>query len=125
MRITEQKNKIKRIKTTKLAGALGGRTNFEYFYDTFHDPLTDMISGDGRIVGIDKKGELRNFEHTAKTRAMEDELIRFAKERNTELLDAKLLEYFNEYGGAMNEIQKYILTFYKVLHYNPRACLST
>jgi len=99
-----------------------GQTNFDFLYDSFHQPLTDVITGEGvggegGIIGLNKKGELRHFEHTTQTREAEKELCKYAKGRDIEMLDLKLSHYYNDSRGTMDDIFKYILCFYKVFFY--------
>eukprot|EP01022_Parablepharisma_sp_SALTPOND_P001327 TRINITY_DN1060_c0_g1_i1.p4 TRINITY_DN1060_c0_g1~~TRINITY_DN1060_c0_g1_i1.p4 ORF type:complete len:215 (-),score=19.00 TRINITY_DN1060_c0_g1_i1:3954-4598(-) len=91
------------------------RTNFDFLYDNFHEPLTDVISKIEMLVGINKKNELKYFEHNEDTKAIEEELCHYAKTRNSEVLDLRLTYYYNNHSGTLNDTLKYILCFYKVL----------
>ncbi len=90
------------------------RTNFEFLYDSFHQPLTDIVSQRGEIIGLNTKGEFRRFEHTEITRAIEEELAAHAKARNVDMLELRLAYHFNLHNGTLNDTLKYILCFYKV-----------
>jgi uncharacterized protein YuzE len=91
------------------------RSNFDALYDSFHQPLTDIISNEGHMIGINKKGELKGFEHTTETRHIETELSTYAKSWNSELLDLKLVQCYNECKDKLNDTLRYILSFYEVL----------
>lgn len=100
------------------------QTNFDFLYDSFHQPLTDVITGEGvggegAMIGLNKKGELKHFQHTSQTKEAESELCKYAKSRDVEALDLKLSRYYNDVRGTMDDTFKYILCFYKVaLHFN-------
>lgn len=101
--------KLERAKTTDIS-----HSNFDFLYDSFHQPLTDIISNEGHMIGINKKGELKCFEHSEETRGVETALRKYAKERNSELLDLRLEQCFARHGEKLSDTMKYILGFYKV-----------
>ena len=92
------------------------QTNFDFLYDSFHQPLTDIISSKGSMIGIDKKGEIKHFQHTADTESVESQLCKYAKSRNIELLALRLTKCNNNNPGRINDSLKYILFFYKVVY---------
>ncbi len=89
-------------------------TNFEVLYDFFHEPLTDIISKEGGIIGINKKGELKKLEESEEIKAVEQELCKHVKARNSKMLDLRLTYFYNDYSGTMSDTMKYILSYYKV-----------
>ena len=100
------------------------RTNFDFLYDSFHQPLTDIISSEGEIIGINKKGELKRFEHNEDTEAIEGELCKYAKSKSCEMLDLRLTYYYNNHNGSLNDTLKYIMCFYKVNFYLLRKIMN-
>eukprot|EP00826_Nyctotherus_ovalis_P002146 TRINITY_DN10404_c0_g1_i3.p2 TRINITY_DN10404_c0_g1~~TRINITY_DN10404_c0_g1_i3.p2 ORF type:complete len:117 (-),score=31.81 TRINITY_DN10404_c0_g1_i3:848-1198(-) len=102
--------KLERARTTDIS-----HSNFDFLYDSFHQPLTDIISNEGHMIGINKKGELKCFEHSEETRGVETALRKYAREWNSELLDLNLAQCFARCGENLSDTMKYILSFYKVL----------
>lgn len=86
-------------------------TNFECLYDSFHEPLAEAILDEGEIIGIDQKGEIKQFMHTEESRSIEFELSKYTVARDSGKLESKLDEYLGRQsaGDALN----YILLFYK------------
>lgn len=108
-RKSDSKEESKSIPNENMAS-----TNFTSLYDPFRQPLTEIISKEGELIGITKSGELKRFEHNEDTRAIEHELCEHAKTHNTEMLDLRLTYYYNSHSGTLNDSLKYILCFYKV-----------
>lgn len=88
--------------------------NFEFLYDSFRQPLTEIVSPLCGIVGLSNKGEFRRFQHTALTRGIEEELAEHAGRRDAETLDMRLTHHFGANNGSLDDTLKYLLCFYKV-----------
>ena len=89
-------------------------SNFDFLYDSFHQPLTDILTLQGAMIGINLKGEIKHFNHTKETEVIEEELSKYCKEQKLNLLDLKLSHYYNSLGENLNDSLKYIMCFYKV-----------
>jgi len=105
-----EESKVSELDTSKTT-----HSNSDTLCDSFYQPLTNIITNEEYMIGINKKGELKGFEYTQEIRNIEIELSKYAKDWNSELLDLKLLQYYEKYGEELNDTLKYILSFYKVL----------
>lgn len=89
-------------------------SNFDFLYDSFHQPLANVISNEGEMIGLTKDGELKPFEHTKTSKEVENDLAQHANARNMGTLEVKIVSYYKMYKDELNEPLKYILSFYKV-----------
>lgn len=90
-------------------------SNFDVFYDSFHQPLANAIPNNGELVGISKNGELKRFEHTKASREVEEDLAQYAAAKNSSMLETKIVLYLKQHKDELTDSLKYILSFYKVL----------
>eukprot|EP00826_Nyctotherus_ovalis_P029741 TRINITY_DN2359_c0_g3_i1.p2 TRINITY_DN2359_c0_g3~~TRINITY_DN2359_c0_g3_i1.p2 ORF type:complete len:121 (-),score=29.73 TRINITY_DN2359_c0_g3_i1:703-1065(-) len=90
-------------------------SNFDVFYDSFHQPLANAIPNNGELIGISKDGELKRFEHTEVSVKVERDLAQHAAAKDSSMLEAKLASYFQAHKDEVTESLNYILSFYKVL----------
>ena len=93
-------------------------TNFECLYDSFHQPLTNIISNNDGIIGINTKGELKRLELNEESKIEEAELSKYAKMREIKLLDLRLNAIYARHNETISDQLKYILFFYKVGYIN-------
>jgi len=89
-------------------------SNFDFLYDSFHQPLANVISTEGEMIGLTKDGELKQFEHTKISKEVENDLAQYAEKRNIEMLEVKITSYYKIHKDELTEPLKYILSFYKV-----------
>lgn len=89
-------------------------SNFDFLYDSFHQPLANVISAEGEMIGLTKDGELKQFEHTKISKEVENDLAQYAEKKNISMLEVKITSYYKIHKDELTEPLKYILSFYKV-----------
>lgn len=122
MEVNQKSSKENQCKTEGGARSLAKpqfiSSNFDFLYDSFHQPLTNLICCEGEMIGLTKDGELKHFEHTKISKEVENDLTKYAKEKNSEMLEVKIVSYYKIYKDELDEPLKYILSFYKVTLWN-------
>jgi len=88
-------------------------TNFQFLYDSFHRPETEVVQTG--IMGIGSDGVLRKFEHDRTSKKLDEDLSRCAQNEPPERFAQRVSMLSESYEDNKSTSVAYILCFYTVI----------